>query len=474
MKRFLIGTAIVVGVIAAALFVLQPALSSNAAAGAGNQETAIIQRINLDTLVSGTGVVEAEKVVNLTFGIGGNLEEIQVDVGDTVQSGDLLAQLDTANLLLQVDSAREALAIEQANYESLTSDPTQAQITQAEASLASAMARLADIEAGLNIASNQITTSCADLDTAQTAYDNAQDAWEDYVLAGYEMDATFLPDDESAAGNALDDAQSRLDKALATCDTAETNAQDLGDRASAQATVAQAQAVLDELLSGPTDEQITRQSALVMQRQIALQQAENNLADASLYAPFSGIVTDVRVTEGEQVGANTVAIIIADDSQLHFMIDVDEQDVFALNEGQPARITLSALGDTLVEGVVERIAPSASLNQGITTYPVRINVLEGQSVPVRIGMTADIEIVTGREENVLAVDSRAILRDGNEEYVLVSTSLGSQRVAVQTGDLANGLTVIYADTLKDGQTVLIEDQTTSTTRIGAGLLRGGN
>ncbi|MCA9886314.1 MAG: efflux RND transporter periplasmic adaptor subunit, partial [Anaerolineae bacterium] len=193
-----------------------------------------------------------------------------------------------------------------------------------------------------------------------------------------------------------------------------------------------------------------------------------------LYAPFSGIVTDVRVTEGEQVGANTVAIIIADDSQLHFMIDVDEQDVFALNEGQPARITLSALGDTLVEGVVERIAPSASLNQGITTYPVRINVLEGQSVPVRIGMTADIEIVTGREENVLAVDSRAILRDGNEEYVLVNTSLGSQRVAVQTGDLANGLTVIYADTLKDGQTVLIEDQTTSTTRIGAGLLRGGN
>ncbi|NJN15534.1 MAG: HlyD family efflux transporter periplasmic adaptor subunit [Oscillochloris sp.] len=87
--------------------------------------------------------VQPATVVELSFEIGGMIQEVMVRPGETVQAGDVLARLDTRRLELQVEEARAQLAEARANYERLVAGATPEQINRAEAEIDEAQARLA-------------------------------------------------------------------------------------------------------------------------------------------------------------------------------------------------------------------------------------------------------------------------------------------------------------------------------------------
>ena len=178
--------------------------------------------------------------------------------------------------------------------------------------------------------------------------------------------------------------------------------------ASARAQLGQAEANLVKLRDGPSDEQVAIAEAQVQQARIALQNAQARLEDATLVAPFAGVVTAVNFGVGEQAAGRAVELI--DPSSLEVVLDVDEVDIGQISVGQPTNVTLETWPDQQLTGKVTAIAPKARAQSEIVTYEVYITIDAGD-LPVLTGMTANARLITAQRENVLLVPNRAITAD---------------------------------------------------------------
>jgi HlyD family secretion protein len=452
MRKWIIG---IVVLLVAGFVVVPPLLRGATTSNAQSAETATVELTTLNTTVESTGTVMPAQTLSLNFGTGGTVIEVSGDVGDTVEVGQVLARLDTADLEYQVELAEQSLAQAQANYDNLIAPPTDQEIAQAQANLASARSQLANAQVSQDTAGNQITTSCANVSSTQRSLEQAQDAYDEYVSAGYTDDANFIPDPDSEAGTALTNAQNGYDVAQAQCNSATMGADNSAQLTSVEASVAQAQASMDSLMAGASAEQIAAQSAQLAQAQLQLENAQRALQDAQIVAPFAGVITSVPISVGQTVSAQTAAITVMDNSALYVDIGVDELDIVQVQIGQSATITLDATEGVELTGEVIRIAPTGSIDQGVVTYSVRVSVVPNEEARVLPGMTADVAIVVATIENALVVPTEAIQREGDQGYVLVVGANGqSQQVNVVSGETTDGLTVITGD-LDDGQTIYL-------------------
>jgi len=603
--------------------------TGNAQATTTTTRTAQVERTTLYDTVDGSGSIAAEQEFQLSFGTSGTVQEVLVEVGDEVTAGQPLAVLDTSDLELDVRLAELALTVQQAAYDRLVADPDPQDVLQAQGQLVQARAQLEAAQASADSAEDELTNSCSSLETARRSLEDAQAAYDDYLVTGYEQDPNFTPDPDASAVTALTDAQSAYDRAEAQCKIA-IRSQSSRDLESAQLNLEQAQLAYDDLMDGPDPDELASAEAQLLQAQIQLEQAQQNLADATITAPFDGVITAVNIVNGQAVSAATTAMVIADTSRLHVDVSVDELDVVQVAEGQTVQITLEAFEDTTVSGVVRRISPAGVQSQGLVTYTVRVDLdtapaaatssstqaqpgvagtaaatggggfvpaqanaaasagagaatdaqaaappampagaggmtylrqvmpvlmqnggvealttmlaREGgedefyallrdagiaediitqiqenggpqalaevlarfgagpqgqapaatgqaadqtaatsvESPSIRLGMTADVEIVVSMQENVLVVPTSAIQRDTQGEYLLVDDGSGGQtRVAVTSGVTRSGMTVINGD-VTAGQVVYIpvtSDSSSSSSSLrpgnGMGLLTGG-
>ena len=113
----------------------------------------------------------------------------------------------------------------------------------------------------------------------------------------------------------------------------------------------------------------------------------------------SGVIIQKLVEEGQiissgvsNVSGGTALAEIADMSRIFIIADVDETDIGDIREGQKVTITLEALADASLEGVVSKISETFSNNQGDILYEVSI-ILEETHPDMRWGMTTFIEFV---------------------------------------------------------------------------------
>ncbi len=121
--------------------------------------------------------------------------------------------------------------------------------------------------------------------------------------------------------------------------------------------------------------------------------AAANLAQNTIYAPFSGTVIDIAVVPGELVQVSQVVMTIADLNSLQITTtDLSERDIARVQVGQVANVYIEAL-DVTVTGKVVRIAPQAETVGGDVVFPVTIEL---DDVPDGIlwGMSAEVEIQT--------------------------------------------------------------------------------
>jgi HlyD family secretion protein len=149
----------------------------------------------------------------------------------------------------------------------------------------------------------------------------------------------------------------------------------------------------------------------------ALDQGEKDLRETVFTASMDGVVTALNVEVGENVitgtmnNPGTVILTLADLSAMEVEAEVDETDIINVEVGQKARVLVDAMPDTTLGGVVTRVGQSG-LNRGgaqqeATNYEVAV-LLESPPQNLRSGMNADVEILTGKRENVLAVPLQAL------------------------------------------------------------------
>jgi len=396
-----------------------------------------VQYGNLTNSVSASGSLVFANPDALIFGGAGTVQAVNVEVGDAVKQGDVLAELDNASILsLQASVTSAQIALRDAQ-QALENAQTQG-LADAQRAVLEAQQQLsnAQTQGPLNIANAQNA-----VETAQTNYNDS--------LAQF-MGGKISAQELGNAQTQLDIANLNLEIAQQDANTTVANAQD---------TLAAAEQALANAEPGSLNLELDQQQ--VASAQAALDQAEANLGNATLVAPFDGTISAVNITAGQAVSAGTVAIDIVNPSVVEVSTTVDEIDVPQVQVGQNATISLDALPNDTFSGVVSAISITGNSQSGVVSYPVTINLTDPLGVQLRQGMSATATITTQEVNNVLLVPAAAISSSStNNPRVTVMVNGVPQVRAVKVGQ-SNGTSTEILSGLNAGDEVVVTSTSTS-------------
>ena len=153
--------------------------------------------------------------------------------------------------------------------------------------------------------------------------------------------------------------------------------------------------------------------ASLVRAETNLELAEDKLDDVTLRAPITGTIVERMVEQGQVVTGTrdltggTVLMRMADLNEVQVRMLVDETDIGRLDPGLPADITVEAYPTRTFRGTVLKIEPQAVVEQNVTMFAVLTRITNEEDL-LRPGMNADVEVVIGRQEDVLAVANSGI------------------------------------------------------------------
>ena len=450
-KRLVVGGVAVVGIVLVGGAIAVRSMGGQAPAVTYLTATAGIADV-VDT-VSVTGSIQPVDTYGLAFGqapvrnpkpaasgAGGSaaaqwtVETVSVKAGDPVVAGAVLATADTGDAQaalttaqLNLDAAKARLAADSTPVTKTTRAKARLAITQASRQLSQARTAQSHTAAAGRLAVSQ----------AQAAVSDAQRKLADDRAAS-------LPDTAISADEA---AVRQAQRALATARQQASTA-----NSQAAAAVETARLNVQSAQLSYTGTTTVNNNALVAADRAAVSQAETGVANAqttldrlTLTAPISGTVSSVSIQPGDVV-SGTVIMLRSDDVEV--TASVTESDLPAVKVGQPAAVTIAALGASAKGSVAEvDLAGATKSASGVVSYTVTISL---PSVPplAAPAMTADVDITTATAAHVLAVPASAVGGTAGAYTVQVFDGPGAVRtvpvdVGLMTGSLAeirSGLT----------------------------------
>ena len=355
------------------------------------------------------GIVQAvQPVLPLAFETGGKLLAVHVQAGEEVQTGTPIATLDDTGLqealahaALQVDQAENNLAQAQ---QALVAHEIDLQLRQAEAQQALAFAQdnLRSAEAQLNsfgapATEAAITTAQSALTFADKALKRAEKAYQPYRnKPNKNLSKAYFGAAWAEAQQNYDATLRRLN-ALTGSPSDLTRSQREADLAVAQAQLAQAQSNFDKLLSGNLDEiaqlNVDQAEIALAQSELSFVQSEDALEQATLVAPWRGIVLTIEAAPGTLVGGGTPIVSMLDATQAVFQTtNLSERDLGQIYPGQTASVTLKTYPNEPIDATVLSIGWQAGSPVGdAVTFPIML-VLSETDLDIRPGMTGRVEI----------------------------------------------------------------------------------
>lgn len=240
-------------------------------------------------------------------------------------------------------------------------------------------------------------------------------------------------------------------------------------------TIAEKTESLAKLKAGANPLDIQSQELTVKQRENALLDAKEKLADYFIRVPFDGTTAQLNVKKGDTISTGTaVATLIT--KQRIAEISLNEVDVAKIKLGQKVTLTFDAIDGLSITGEVVDIDTIGTVAQGVVTYNVKIG-FDTQDERVKPGMSVSAVIIIDVKQNVLVVPNSAVKTQGNTQYVEVldhtpSQSQGDQAVvssvpprqqAVETG-LSNDASTEIISGLKEGDRIITQTVTANTTQ----------
>ena len=215
-----------------------------------------------------------------------------------------------------------------------------------------------------------------------------------------------------------------------------------------------------EVQIASTAESIKQAELKVEAAIIELEEAEENLQEYKLLAPYNGMVlsTDFRI--GEQAGVSTTTSLISDEFIVN--VTVSENDISKISEGNEAVITLDAYADMEFSGEIIKIVPISIDDSGVISFEVLIELNTGEDIDIYYGLSASASIVTRKAEGVLYVPIQSVYREGGKSYVdlLISDqadpeniSQAIEKVEVTTG-INDYLYIEITSGLKEGDIIV--------------------
>lgn len=412
-------------------------------AGSGEAEiirTAQVERANLDLTVPASGNISASEQRVLSFDVSGTVDEIRVDINERVTQGRELASLNAQDLRRQVDRANLALELARLDLTEAKADPDPEDIELAELAVQSAAQALEVARIGKQ--------------TAQA------DANRVVVQAQRERENAHIQLREAPSGEKGQKEEAYQD-ALAKEHIARLNADLIIDRAqaeweSAHTQYQQAVRSLEQLQSPRDEKQIELLELQIQQAELRRNQAQRELSESVLTAPFSGYVADIEAQENERFRLGDGVLTLVDDSQYFVDLTIDEIDIGGIQIDQRVNITPDAYPEAVLKGQVDQIAPESTELGGLTSYRVRVIVSDDQDITLFEGMTASVSILTDRLRDVLLIPNWAVRADQESGQPYCYRIVGGTpvRTTIEIGERNEEQTVVISG-LNEGDTVAL-------------------
>ena len=374
---------------------------------------------NLAVTVSGTGPVQAGAIYNLNFSASAPIQTIAVQVGQSVNQGQVLATLNPTTL--------------------------QDSVNQAQDSVNAAQTAVNNAQIGLNNTQNQQNTS---LDIAKINEQNGLNSCK----------ATGSPTSSSGGGSGNPTATptpTPNPTTVANCEKLVTDQYNQAvDQANSAITSAQ--------------NQLTNAQQQLTNAQTSLQTAKDSLANATLVAPHSGVIESINGLVGENAGGgsggssgsssssgSSAFIVLVDASTLNIAAQINEANIASVAVNQPVQFTVPAYPSQTFHATVTSIDTLGQASSSVVTFLVNLAV-DMQSIGsshVYPGMTATVDITTAERISTLLVPSSALsfastaLQNGELSRSSLSSLVGGSNL--KTGSGNRGIVV----ELKDGKLV---------------------
>ncbi len=386
------------------------------------QLTLPVEAKNVTLRITASGKVVPVESVNISPKNPGVLAQLYVEQGDRIQQGQILARMDSANIDAQIRQYRANLAQSQAQLAEALAGSRPQEIAQAKARLAQAQAQLAAARAGNR--PQEISQAQAQVDSAQAKanYTTEQVKRYEYLFQqGAEKKQLLdqaISEDKSAKA-ILEEARKRLSLVQSG-----TRQEEIDQR---QAAVTETRAALVLLENGTRPEEIAQRQAAVASAEAQLKGVQVQLEDTIIRAPFSGIVTQKYANVGSFVTPTTSAStsasatsssIVAVARGLEVLAQVPEADIGRIKQGQPVEIVADAYPDQIFKGNVRLIAPEAVVEQGVTSFQVRVALDTGID-KLRSGLNVDLTFIGDRVNNALVLPTVAIVTEKGNTGVLI-------------------------------------------------------
>ncbi|MEH2387907.1 MAG: efflux RND transporter periplasmic adaptor subunit [Nostoc sp.] len=410
------GSALVVGIVTTYTLVNQGRKEDI------TQLTVPVAAQNVTLRITASGKVVPVKSVNISPKNPGVLSQLYVEQGDRIRQGQILARMDSASIEAQRSQYRANLAQSQAQLAEAVAGSRPQEIAQAKARLAQSQAQLAAARAGNR--PQEVAQSQSQVDAAQARvnYTSQQVKRYQYLYEqGAEKKQLFdqaISDDKSAKAN-LEEAKKRFSLVQSG-----TRTEEIDQR---QAAVNEARAALVLLEDGTRSEEIVQRQAAVAAAEAQLKGVQVQLEDTIIRAPLSGIVTQKYAEPGAFVTPTTSASssasatsssIVAVARGLEILAQVPEADLARIKQGQQVEIVADAYPDQVFKGHVRLIAPEAVVEQGVTSFQVRV-ALDTGTDKLRSGLNVDLTFLGDRVNNALVLPTVSIVTEKGKTGVLV-------------------------------------------------------
>ena len=181
-------------------------------------------------------------------------------------------------------------------------------------------------------------------------------------------------------------------------------------------------------------------AAEVTRRQIALDESKERLEETDIYSPISGVIIQKLVEEGQiissgvsSVSGGTPLAEIADMSRIFIIADVDETDIGEIREEQKVEVTADAFYGKIFKGKVLRISPKGVVENSITIFKVKIEILgQGKNV-LKPMMSSNVDIVTNKIKNTVYVSRQAIRFSEGKSFAVIINNELPEEIEIKTG-----------------------------------------
>lgn len=479
-------------------------------------QTDTVQKHDLKRTVLATGTVTSGLDVGLGFRSSGAVSRILSPVGTKVISGSVLATLEQRSELAAVTQARGSLAQAQANYQKVLAGSSSEEVVLAGRGVDAATTTLDNAKKSLqdtkqqqavlvnnalsallnstlsatpaagNIGSTSVTVLGTYTSTEQGFYvvqiyntnngprfvvhglENGDGAVKANIATSfgnkglliqfsstnvYDADSWTIEIPNMKAANYVTNKN-----AYAAAVEAQTVAVSTAENtvASAASALNQAVATLDAKRAAARPADVSAANAQILSAQGQLEAANAQLENTIIRAPSNGTVTAVDLKVGEQATALKPVITLQDINNLYVEANVSEANVAQVKLDQPVKFTFDALGaDREFTGKLLTIDPASTVVSGVVNYKITASV--NQVTDIKPGMTANMSVLVGIANNVLAVPGRSIVEHDGKKFVRVITDEKKQtykETELTTGLEADGGLVEIKTGLEAGQTVV--------------------